>query len=178
MHLGEICQKNSAHGRQPKRLFDQWNGDGTLDKILQSLQGEIGIDTELWCIDGTVIRAARCASGGGKKRGPGRTRGSCIRARERISSQFFGPRFGSDVVDGIERNRSNSNALSRISRLSSGRRRAEAGRRKWEVIISRVLRPISIARVAQVHRQPRRTPSNEELQRRAARVFGKVWCRI
>ena len=62
------------------RLFDQWNGDGTLDKILQSLQGEIGIDTELWCIDGTVIRAARCASGGGKKRRPGRTRGSCIRS--------------------------------------------------------------------------------------------------
>ena len=37
------------------RLFDQWNGDGTLDKILQKLQGEIIINTELWCIDGTVI---------------------------------------------------------------------------------------------------------------------------
>lgn len=49
------------------RLFDEWNGDGTLDTLLQSLQGEIGINTELWCIDGTVIRAARCASGGGKK---------------------------------------------------------------------------------------------------------------
>jgi transposase len=49
------------------RLFDQWNGDGTLDKILQKLQGEIIINTELWCIDGTVIRAARCAAGGGKK---------------------------------------------------------------------------------------------------------------
>ena len=49
------------------RLFDQWNGDGTLDKVLQKLQGEIIINTELWCIDGTVIRAARCAAGGGKK---------------------------------------------------------------------------------------------------------------
>lgn len=49
------------------RLFDQWNGDGTLDKILQTMQGEATINTELWCIDGTVIRAARCASGGGKK---------------------------------------------------------------------------------------------------------------
>jgi transposase len=49
------------------RLFDQWNGDGTLDKILQTLQGEIVINTDLWCIDGSVIRAARCASGGGKK---------------------------------------------------------------------------------------------------------------
>ena len=49
------------------RLFDQWNGDGTLDIILQTLQGEILINTDLWCIDGSVIRAARCASGGGKK---------------------------------------------------------------------------------------------------------------
>jgi transposase len=49
------------------RLFDQWNGDTTLDKVLQFLQGDISINTELWCIDGTVIRAARCASGGGKK---------------------------------------------------------------------------------------------------------------
>jgi len=50
------------------RLFDQWNGDGTLDKILQSMQSEIIINTELWCIDGTVIRAARCASGPCPKR--------------------------------------------------------------------------------------------------------------
>ena len=48
------------------RLFDQWNGDGTLDKVLQNLQGEISINTELWCIDGTVIRAQRCSAGGGK----------------------------------------------------------------------------------------------------------------
>jgi transposase len=50
------------------RLFDQWNGEGTLDKILLHLQGETNINTELWCIDGTVIRAQRCAAGGGKKR--------------------------------------------------------------------------------------------------------------
>jgi transposase len=49
------------------RLFDRWNGDGTLDRILQNLQGGITVNTELWCIDGTVIRAARCAAGGGKK---------------------------------------------------------------------------------------------------------------
>ncbi len=54
------------------RLFDQWNADGTLDKVLRRLQAafvDIGeIDQELWCIDGTIIRAARCAAGGGKKR--------------------------------------------------------------------------------------------------------------
>jgi len=49
------------------RLFDQWNHDGTLDAILQELQGEVEINHELWCIDGTIVRAARCAAGGGKK---------------------------------------------------------------------------------------------------------------
>lgn len=52
-------------------LFDTWNADGTLDEILSRLRamcvdaGEI--DEELWCIDGTIIRAARCVAGGGKK---------------------------------------------------------------------------------------------------------------
>ena len=52
-------------------LFDTWNGDGTLDKILNRLRAaaiEAGeIDDELWCVDGTNVRAARCAAGGGKK---------------------------------------------------------------------------------------------------------------
>ena len=42
------------------RVFDQWNGNGTLDKILKHLQGQVSINTELWCIDGSVVRAARC----------------------------------------------------------------------------------------------------------------------
>jgi transposase len=52
-------------------LFDLWNGDGTLDQILHRLRsakidaGEV--DEELWCVDGTIVRAARCAAGGGKK---------------------------------------------------------------------------------------------------------------
>lgn len=53
------------------RLFDQWNGDGTLDSVLKKLQSafvDIGeIDNDLWCVDGTIVRAARCAGGGGKK---------------------------------------------------------------------------------------------------------------
>lgn len=51
-------------------LFDKWNGDGTLDKILKRLRAarvDLGIDEDLWCVDGTISRAARCASGGGKK---------------------------------------------------------------------------------------------------------------
>jgi len=49
------------------RLFNQWNGDGTLDKILTKLRQLDEINEELWCIDGTVVRAAKCAAGGGKK---------------------------------------------------------------------------------------------------------------
>lgn len=52
-------------------LFDKWNADGTFDEILRRLraaQVDVGaIDEDLWCIDGSVVRAARCAAGGGKK---------------------------------------------------------------------------------------------------------------
>ena len=52
-------------------LFDKWNDDGTLDEILHRLRGtrvDLGhVDEELWCVDGTIVRAARCAAGGGKK---------------------------------------------------------------------------------------------------------------
>lgn len=52
-------------------LFNSWNADGTLDEILSCLrvgfvEGGV-IDNELWCVDGTVVRAHRCAAGGGKK---------------------------------------------------------------------------------------------------------------
>ena len=51
--------------------FDKWNSDGILDQVqhrlLQNIVKDNGIDMDLWCIDGTVIRAARCAGGGGKK---------------------------------------------------------------------------------------------------------------
>ena len=49
------------------RKFDQWNHDGTLLKILETLRLYQDLDQEIWCVDGTIIRAARCAAGGGKK---------------------------------------------------------------------------------------------------------------
>jgi transposase len=56
------------------RMFDQWNADGTLAEILHRLQAAFvaadAIDNQLWCIDGTTVRAARCAAGGGKKATP------------------------------------------------------------------------------------------------------------
>lgn len=52
-------------------LFDKWNDDGTLDEILHRLRAARvdwgDIDEDLWCVDGTIVRAARCAGGGGKK---------------------------------------------------------------------------------------------------------------
>lgn len=51
--------------------FRRWSRDGTLDRIIERLQVRLdrqgGIDWDLFCIDGTSIRASRAAAGGGKK---------------------------------------------------------------------------------------------------------------
>jgi len=51
--------------------FDRWNADGTLVAMLRRLrtaQIDAGkIDDQLWCIDGTIVRAHRSAAGGAKK---------------------------------------------------------------------------------------------------------------
>lgn len=51
-------------------VYDRFNAmraDGTLDRILERLQAKLNanglIDAELWCLDGTVIRASRAAAG-------------------------------------------------------------------------------------------------------------------
>lgn len=53
------------------RLFDKWNAEGLLAEILHRFQAAFvaagALDPDLWCIDGTSVRAARCAGGGGKK---------------------------------------------------------------------------------------------------------------
>lgn len=58
----ELGPKSTVWGH-----FDQWNRDGTLVAVLERLRGEVEIDAELWCVDGTSVRAAKCAAGGGKK---------------------------------------------------------------------------------------------------------------
>ena len=51
--------------------FYRWRADGTLVRIVSSLLDELDdkgqIDHDLWCIDGTVIRASRAAAGAKKK---------------------------------------------------------------------------------------------------------------
>lgn len=55
-------------------LFRRWSYDGTFDEILRRLRrGMVDvreIDDELWCVDGTTGRAARCAAGAAKKGEP------------------------------------------------------------------------------------------------------------
>lgn len=63
---------NSVYAR-----FKRWRRDGTwsriLSKVLDRRDDQGRIDHELWCIDGTVVRAARCA-GGARRRNRRRPR--------------------------------------------------------------------------------------------------------
>jgi transposase len=51
--------------------FNRWRKDGTWTRIVTSLLDELDgdgrIDPDLWCIDGSVIRASRAAAGAKKK---------------------------------------------------------------------------------------------------------------
>ena len=53
--------------------FNAWTRDGTWDRILEALQmrldAEGRIDWDLWCVDGSNIRASRAAAGAGEKGG-------------------------------------------------------------------------------------------------------------
>ena len=47
--------------------FNRWRRDGTFDRIAKALRFRLDrqgkIDWDLWCIDGTSVRAARSAAG-------------------------------------------------------------------------------------------------------------------
>lgn len=51
--------------------FNGWRQDGTWNRVVTSLLDELDdqdlIDHDLWCIDGSVIRASRAAAGAKKK---------------------------------------------------------------------------------------------------------------
>lgn len=51
--------------------FNTWRADGTFDRVLQELQIRLDrdghIDWDLWCIDGSNVRAAHAAAGASKK---------------------------------------------------------------------------------------------------------------
>jgi len=59
---------------QWKTVYDyyrNWRDDGTFDRVLQELQIRLDregrIDWDLWCIDGSSVRASRAAAGASKK---------------------------------------------------------------------------------------------------------------
>ena len=51
--------------------FARWTKDGTWDRLLQALLAEMQrrrkLDWELWCVDGTSIRALKAAAGARQK---------------------------------------------------------------------------------------------------------------
>jgi transposase len=58
--------------------FNRWRRDGTIDRMLQRLQMKLDqdgrIDWDLWCIDGTNVRASRSAAGAGESKTPRKNR--------------------------------------------------------------------------------------------------------
>lgn len=58
--------------------FNRWARDGTIGRMLERLQMRLDargrIDFELWCIDGSSVRASRSAAGAGGKKGRGGAR--------------------------------------------------------------------------------------------------------
>ena len=54
--------------------FNAWRREGVFDKILEALQirldAEGHIDWDLFCVDGSNVRASRAAAGAGKKGAP------------------------------------------------------------------------------------------------------------
>lgn len=60
--------------------FNRWKKDGTIDRILKALRIRLDkdgyIDWDLWCVDGSNVRASRAAAGASKKakESPGTTR--------------------------------------------------------------------------------------------------------
>jgi transposase len=52
--------------------FNRWTSDGTLAAAVARLKSRFSaedrFDHSLWSIDGSIVRAHRCAGGGGKKR--------------------------------------------------------------------------------------------------------------
>jgi transposase len=75
-----VLRSGSAWRDMPERYgkwqtiydrFVRWRLDGTLDKIAaklrERLHGEGRIEWEMWCVDGTNVRAAKAAAGARKK---------------------------------------------------------------------------------------------------------------
>lgn len=83
--------------------FNRWSSDGTLEEVFDLLKKRFSregrFDHSLWSIDGSVVRAHRCAGGGGKKG----TRGNRTTMRSAAPEAVF-------------RRKSTSSAMERVAR--------------------------------------------------------------
>ena len=65
--------------------FSNWRKSGVFDAILEALQIRLDrcgkIDWDLWCIDGSNVRAARCAAGADKK-------AACVMPKNRKTTRW------------------------------------------------------------------------------------------
>ena len=72
----------------------RWTDDGTWDRLLQALLAELQrrgrIDWELWCVDGTSIRALKAAAGARGKNPVHARHGAAARARRPRPGAFPG----------------------------------------------------------------------------------------
>jgi transposase len=76
-----------------KTAYNRFNGartDGTIDRILQALQMRLDadgqIDWDLWCVDGSAVRAHVAAAGAGEKGGPTNQATTLWAAREAVGA--------------------------------------------------------------------------------------------
>jgi transposase len=76
--------------------FRRWSKEGVFDRVLERLQGRLAaadrLDWELWCIDGTSVRAHKAAAGAGGKPAPRRAARPRARAQPRRVRQQAAPR--------------------------------------------------------------------------------------
>ena len=70
--------------------FRRWQADGTFDQILETLQIRLDengyIDWDLWCVDGSSVRAHKSAAGGGKKGDPKNLQTTLWAAQEAVGA--------------------------------------------------------------------------------------------
>jgi transposase len=78
--------------------FNRWSADGTLlgiaECLLTELDGEGGVDWDLWCIDGSVIRASR-AAGGARRDAAGKKAGTAANSPSRRTMPLAAAKAGS-----------------------------------------------------------------------------------
>jgi transposase len=74
LRTGVPCRDLPERYRPWPTVYDQftrYREDGTLDRILQMLQRHLHaigrIEWDLWCVDGSVIRASRAEAGAGQQ---------------------------------------------------------------------------------------------------------------